>query len=133
MLGRSLAELGAGYFRRASDSLRSGFSRNPELLMARLDVVTFIGQERFEEIDATLRERLETEPENPDSAFLLGFLAYHGGDRPAAGQYLATALERSGDPFYAEVARHWRLEMREGPVAPATQPATQPADAAGGE
>ena len=124
MLGRSMAEIGAGYFRRASDSLRVAFSRNPELLMAKLDVPQFIGQERFAEVDQTLRQRLDTEPNNPDSAFLLGFLAYHAGDPGAASEFLQLATARSGDPFYAEVARHWGLDVEPPQGAPATQPAS---------
>src|SRR5688572_4066822 len=126
MLGRAMAEIGAGYFRRSSDSLREAFSRNPELLMARLDVPRFIGQERFAEVDQTLRQRIDTEPNNPDSAFLLGFLAYHGGEPDAAAEFLQLAGARSGDPFYAEVARHWRLKV-DAPRNPAEPPATRPA------
>jgi tetratricopeptide (TPR) repeat protein len=124
ILGRSMAELGAGYFRRSAESLRAGFTQNPELLMARLDLVEFIGAARLAEIDQGLRERLEADAD-PDSAFLLGFLAYHAGDRAAAAQFLAQAAEGSGDDFYAEVARHWRLEAPDGLVQP---PATRPSD-----
>jgi hypothetical protein len=92
--------------------------------MARLDLVEFIGAARLAEIDQALRERLAVDAD-PDSAFLLGFLAYHAGDRAAAAEFLAQAARGSGDDFYAEVARHWRLEAPEGPDQP---PATRPAE-----
>lgn len=129
-LGRATAELGAGYYRRSALNLRSAFNRNPELMMARLDLERLLGQERVNEVAANLRERAVENRDDDTSLFLLAFLAYNAGSYEQAGAFLDQATRRSEDPFYEEVARRWALSPEEEEGAPAEdaddEPATRP-------
>src|SRR5690606_8612706 len=107
VLGRATAEIGAGYYRRAAVSLQQAFAQNPELTMARLNLERMVGQDRLAEVQATLQDRLASDQQDPDSAFLLGFIAYHSGDGAAAMSHLREAGRRSGDAFYRQLADVW--------------------------
>lgn len=125
LMGRATAELGAGYYRRSAASFQRAFAQSPELLMARLNLAELIGEKRLAEVKDTLGQRVTAEPQDPDPAFLAGFIAYHSGDLQEAGRLLTLAQERSGDPFYSEIARHWGITFQN--QSPASQPpATRP-------
>lgn len=125
LMGRATAELGAGYYRRSAASFQRAFAQSPELLMARLNLAELIGEKRLAEVKDTLGQRVTAEPQDPDPAFLAGFVAYHSGDLLEAGRLLTLAQERSGDPFYSEIARHWGLSLQNQSPAP-QPPATRP-------
>jgi tetratricopeptide (TPR) repeat protein len=126
-MGTAVAELGAGFYRRSAQTLRSAYTRSPELTMGRVDVDGLLGGDRADQLDADLRRIAGRDRQAEDPVFLLAFLAYGRGEYRQAATFLDLAEERSGDPFYNTLKRLWSLDARAEPAEPATRPATRPA------
>ena len=122
MLGRATAELGGGFYRTASRTLRSAYDRDPALTMARVDATSLLGQDRVTEIAEDLRRLADADPNAVDPLFLLAFLGYGQGNYDQTATLLDLAEQRSGDPFYAAVRKMWALETGPGTPSPTTRP-----------
>ena len=125
-LGQATAELGAGYYRRAADDLRRAFDQNPELTMARVDLVELLGRDRVAEIAEDLRGLAQKDPDAERPLFLLAFVSYGAGNYAQAATFLDLAERQNDDPFYAAVRKLWALDARaaaEDEDEPATRPA----------
>jgi len=110
-VGRSHAELGAGYFARAERHLRQAFAADPALLMARYDLPGFIGEERLQNIVKDLKEQANKDASNPVSVILLGYIAYNTANERRAAAYLDLASKRAGDkdPMIQQLRDAWVL------------------------
>ena len=129
ILGRGTAELAAGYYRRATNTLREALSDHPELAMARVGVADLIGERRVGELSEDLRQLAEANPDSDVPVFLLAYLSYGSEDYARAGRLLEEAGRRSGDPFYANVRQLW-LPDAAPPAQPQVEQPEQPAAAA---
>jgi hypothetical protein len=110
-LGRSFAELGAGYYARADHDLREALQTDPVLLMGRYDLQNLLGQNRLEFVVRDLKQIAVTDKQNADAPFLLAYIAYNTGSVTASGQYLDLAEQHSnGHPaIFGLMRQYWGL------------------------
>ena len=104
------AELGAGFYAQAEQSLRDAFTADPATQMGKYDLKSVIGDERLQ----VLIEDLKQLSKNGDSAtpvFLLAYLSYNTGDTDKAVGYLHLAQSRAGgsDELIRSLGEHWTL------------------------
>jgi hypothetical protein len=124
VMGRAIAELGAGYYARAQVHIEQAFSTDPALLMARYDLKGFYGEDRLQYIVRDLKELAQTEQQQARPLFLLAFVAYSTENEQRTLDYLNMAEKRGGSPaFYKSVKEHWRLVKPEPQAQP--QPKNQ--------
>jgi hypothetical protein len=109
------AELGAGFYTDAEQSLRDAFTSDPALLMGQYDLKSTIGDDRLAYIKADLTH-LSTTGESATPAFLLAYISYNTGHPDQAVEYLKLAQIRAGgqDDVINSLTQHWSL--------PTTQP-----------
>jgi tetratricopeptide (TPR) repeat protein len=109
------AELGAGFYTDAEQSLRDAFSTDPALLMGQYDLKSTIGDDRLQFVMADLKH-LSTSGESSTPAFLLAYISYNTGQTDQAVEYLKLAQTRAGgqDDVIHSLTEHWSL--------PTTQP-----------
>ena len=129
LVGRATAELGAGYYRRSSLSLRRAYQNNPELTMARLDLPQLLGKDRLADVTDALRQRATANRNDPEPTFLLGFIAYNTGNFEQAAAFLDLAQRRGEDPFYGQLRKLWGLDDKPRPQAAPQQNPAAPAAA----
>jgi tetratricopeptide (TPR) repeat protein len=109
-MGRSIAELGASYFRRAEVHLRQAFERSPELLLARYDLKNMIGDARLEFLVGELKQLATTNANDPGPLMLLAFIHYSVEDTTRAAALLAEAQRRSpNDQSIKLMQATWQL------------------------
>ncbi|HWB53615.1 MAG TPA: hypothetical protein VG722_05460 [Tepidisphaeraceae bacterium] len=113
-LGRSFAELGAGYYARSAHDLRLAIGASPALLMGQYDLKSFLGQERIEYLVHDLKQIANKDKSNVDAPLLLAYIAYNTGSPSAAEGYLKLAEQRSSanDPYIALLRRYWDLSQK---------------------
>ena len=110
MVGRSIAELGAGYYARAQMHLEQVLSTDPALLMARYDLKAFYGEQRLQYIVRDLKDVAQTESKQSRPLFLLAFIAYSMENEQRAADYLNLAQQRGGSKeFYDKLREYWKL------------------------
>lgn len=130
MVGRAIAELGAGYYARAQIHLEQALSMDPALLMARYDLKAFYGEDRLKYVTRDLKDLAQAESRQARPLFLLAFIAYSTESEQRAADFLNLAEQRGGSKeFHDKLREYWKLnEKKEGAAAPA--PAAAPAGTA---
>lgn len=127
LMGRALAELGAGYYARAQVHLERVLSADPALLLARYDLKAFYGDERLQYIVRDLKDLAQTETRQSRPLFLLGFIAYSTENEERAADYLALAEQRGGPTeFYNELREYWELDKKKDQAPQVEQAPPQP-------
>ena len=127
MVGRSIAELGAGYYARAQIHLEQALSMDPALLMARYDLKVFYGEDRLTYIARDLKDLAQAETRQSRPLFLLAFIAYSTDSQQRAADYLSLAEQRGGSKeFYDRLREYWKLNADAKKGGPATMPAAPP-------
>lgn len=110
LMGRAIAELGAGYYARAQIHIEQALSTDPALLMARYDLKNFYGEDRLQYIVRDLKDLAQAEQQQARPLFLLAFIAYSTDNEQRTLDYLNMAEKRGGSAaFYQSVKEHWRL------------------------
>jgi tetratricopeptide (TPR) repeat protein len=110
-LGRSHAELGAGYYAQAAAHLRQAMEGDPSIMMGQYDLKGMIGEARLGELVKDLKDTAAKETANAALPFLLAYVAYNTGNEAQATVYLDLADKRveQKDPFYRLVKKHWAV------------------------
>lgn len=110
-LGKANAELGGSYYARAEGNIRKALEADNALLMAKFDLVKFLGKDRIAFLEKDLKEVTTTEPTQARAPFLLAYLKFHTGDKKMAANYLALSEQRLGkeDPLYKQMRLTWDL------------------------
>ena len=117
LMGRTLAELGAGYYARAEVHLEMILSSDPALLLARYDLKAFYGEDRLQYIVRDLKDVAQNEPKQPRPLFLLAFIAYSTENEQRTADYLTMAEKRGGSKQYSDLLReYWKLLNVEKPL-----------------
>lgn len=119
LMGRSVAELGGGYYARAQLHLQDVLTADPALLMARYDLKHFYGEDRLQYLVRDLKDLASRESQQARPLFLLAFVAYNTESQERAADYLNLAEQRGGSAeFYNALREHWRLkESQKAPSA----------------
>lgn len=126
IMGRSIAELGAGYYARAQIHLEQALSANPALLMAQYDLKTFYTEDRLGYIVRDLKDLATTETQQSRPLFLLAFIAYSTQSPETAANYLDLAEKLGGakeKEFYDRLREYWKLNPEVKKSGPTTAPA----------
>lgn len=117
IIDQAHAQLGAGFYAEAEQSLRDAFTADPSLQMGKYDspLKSEISDERLQVIIADLKQ-LAVNGDSATPVFLLAYLSYNMGDTDKAVGYLHLAQLRAGghDELIRSLGEHWTL--------PATQP-----------
>jgi hypothetical protein len=109
-MGRANAELGASFYARAEEHLRSAFTADPSLLMAQYNLRAFYGEERLQYLIKDLKQIATKDPKNVQAVFLLAYIAYNTDNERRAAAYLDLAEKRSGgDELLKLLREHWTL------------------------
>jgi tetratricopeptide (TPR) repeat protein len=118
-LGRANAELGAGFYHRASTELHNVFGMDPALLMGQYDLKSWFSPRRLQFITKELSDLAASDPKSEDPVFLLAYIWYNTGDTAKAADYLKQARTRSGGRDYLldQLESRWKLA---GPSVPAS-------------
>lgn len=111
-VGRSIAELGGGFFRNAEVHLRQAFSADESLLYAKFDLRAMIGDERLNQLATKLGEVANNNEKDPGPLMLLAFIYYNGGMEDRAARALDMAQIRAGgkDKEVEALRRTWSFE-----------------------
>jgi hypothetical protein len=109
-LGRANAELGAGFYHRASTDLHTVFEIDPALLMGQYDLKNWMNPNRLQFMNKELSDLAASDPKSEDPVFLLAYLAYNTGDPAKAADYLKQARARSGgrDFLLDQLEARWK-------------------------
>lgn len=110
-LGRSFAELGAGYYARAARDLQSAVIADQTLLMGQYDLKAFLGEDRLSFLVRDLKQIANDDKQNADAPFLLAYIAYNTGSKNMAAGYLDLAEQRSKEksPAFNLMQQDWQL------------------------
>ena len=129
LMGRAVAELGAGYYARAQTHLEQVLQADPSLLMARYDLKAFYGEDRLQYIVRDLKDLSQAETRQARPLFLLAFVAFSTENEQRTADYLKLAEERGGSKaFYDQLREYWRLTPKaEKPAAPSAPKIEVPA------
>lgn len=120
LMGRSITELGAGYYARAQTHLEQVMSADPSLLLARYDLKAFFGDDRLQYIVRDLKDLAQTESRQARPLFLLAFVAYNSDNPERAADYLNLAQQRGGSQaFYDQLREYWQLNPKKKNALPA--------------
>ena len=111
-MGRSIAELGGGYFRNAEVHLRQAFAADPSLLYAKFDLRAMIGDDRLNQLAAKLGDVANANEKDPGPLMLLGFIYYNGGMEGRAARALDMAQLRANgkDKEVDALRKTWALD-----------------------
>jgi len=109
------AQLGAGFYAEAEQSLRNAYASDPATQMGKFDLKSEIGDQRLQVLIADLKQ-LAAGGDSATPVFLLAYLSYNEGDTDKAVEYLHLAQTRAGgqDELIRSLGEHWTL--------PTTQP-----------
>lgn len=110
-LGRSVAELSAGYYRRAELDLRQALAERRPLAAARYELKSMIAPDRLELVAKELRDAANANPQDNGPLLLLAFLHYNTGDAAKAAGLLDLAAQRAGggDETVNLLRQRWEL------------------------
>ena len=109
-MGRSIAELGASYYRRSEVHLRQAYERSPELLVARYDIKSMLGQARLEFLISELKDQASANPQDTGPVLLLAFIYYNVEDTTRAVNLLTEGARRNpNDATIAAMRATWNL------------------------
>ena len=111
-LGRANAELGAGYYQKASADLHKVFLSDQTLLMGQYDLKSMLSAKRLEFVTRELEDLARSDSQQEMPAFLLAYIAYNTGKEADAAKYLKDAARRAGnkDPLVQLLQAEWNLK-----------------------
>ena len=115
-MGRSIAELGGSYYRRAEGHLRDAYAAERALLMAKFDLRVLLGDERLNFLVSDLNDIARTNTKDPGPLLLLAFIYYNGGLEDRAARALTMAQTRAGgnDATVTLLQQAWQLPANAG-------------------
>ncbi len=115
-LGRTHAELGGGYYRRAEMSLRQTLSADKNLLAGQYDLRSIIGDERLKVVEQDLKDLVQKNTNDTGAAVLLSYVYYNTANERRAAALLDLAEKRSDgkDPFVSVLKKNWSLPAPDG-------------------
>jgi hypothetical protein len=115
-LGKTHAELGGGFYRRAEGDLRSTFTADQNLLAGQYDLRGFLGDERLQIVEKDLRDQVQKNEKDAGPAILLAYVYYNTANERRAAALLDVADKRTGgkDPFVKLLKQNWALPAIEG-------------------
>jgi len=124
-LARANAELSAGFYAQAENSLRQSLAGDSVVLLAQFDLMRMVGQRRLGIVVNDLKEIAARRPDDAGVMLLLAYVAYNSGYDEQAGVWLKEAEARSGspDPLLKRLRQHWVLSGG-GPTAAEAPPGT---------
>jgi len=110
-LGRTNAELGGSYYRRAALSLRNTLSQDHNLLAGQYDLRGYLGDDRLATIQKDLSDLVQKNPGDTDSAVLLAYVYYNTGNERRAQALLDLADKRANgkDDFIKLLKSSWNF------------------------
>jgi len=110
-LGRTNAELGGSYYRRAALGLRNTFTQDHNLLAGQYDLRAYIGDERLATIQKDLSDLIQKNPNDIDAAVLLAYVYYNTGNERRAQALLDLADKRANgkDDFVKLLKNSWNF------------------------
>ena len=119
-VGLANAQLGAGAFRSASDTLHQVFQSAEPTLMAQYDVAGWMPADRLETIKSQLNQLSTKDKQDEMPEFLLAYIAYNTGDGAGAKQHLDEARKRSDgkDKVLDRLETDWQLSAKPAAAAP---------------
>ncbi len=111
VLGRAVAELGAGYYARAEADLYDAFLNSEALLMGQYDLKSWFGEQRLAYLVRDLKDVAKSETSQGRPLLLLAFIAYNTGNERLAPGYLDLCEKRSAgpNPLLPLLRKHWAL------------------------
>ncbi|HEX4794387.1 MAG TPA: tetratricopeptide repeat protein [Humisphaera sp.] len=123
VLGRSIAELGAGFYAEADRDLRVTYRSAPELLWGQIDLKSMFPADRLTFLQTDLDRLTIDQPKESRPWFLKAFIAYNTGDPTATRKNLDEAEARSGKLDWTTrlLRQHWAPGASK---APTTRPAS---------
>lgn len=95
-MGRSIAELGGGYYRAAEVHFRQAFEADPALLLAKFDLRGMLTDQRLEALQSDLAQIARKNTKDPGSLLLLAFIYYNTGFPERSERALEMVQERAG-------------------------------------
>lgn len=111
-MGRSIAELGGGYFRNSEVHLRQAFDADQSLLYAKFDLRAMLGDDRLNQLATKLGDVANQNPNDPGPMMLLAFIYYNGGmeDRAARALDMAQVRANGKDKEVEQLRKTWSLD-----------------------
>ncbi len=108
VIDRAQAELGAGFFLRARESLRAAVATDPAILNAQYDLKKLLGEARVDTLVSDLKRIALEDKTDAVPITLLAYLAYNSGDEERAIALLNEAHNRNAnDPLVAAMQARW--------------------------
>ena len=113
-VGLANAQLGAGAYRNASDTLHGVFQSAEPTLMAQYDITGWMPADRLATIKTQLTDLSAKDKADETPEFLLAYIAYNTGDSATAKQHLDEARKRSGgkDAVLDRLETDWQLKSK---------------------
>lgn len=109
-LGRTHAELGGGYYRRAQNSLRQTLTADKNLLAGQYDLKGFIGEQRLQTVERDLQDLIQRDKNDTGAVLLLAYVYYNTANERRAAALLDLAEKRDPkDQFVATLKKNWAL------------------------
>ena len=110
-LGRTHAELGGSYYRRAENDLRQTLAADKNLLAGQYDLRAFLGDARLQIVQKDLSDQVQSKPTEVGSAVLLAYVYYNTGNERRAAAMLDLADKRAEgkDPFVTLLKTNWNF------------------------
>ena len=114
-LGRSVAELGGGYYRNAEQHFRQAFTNDPSLLYGKLDLRELLSTDRLNYLLDDLGRTANANKADPGPMLLLAFVYYNTNLPDRAARALELAQQRAGgnDPTVKLLMENWQLPAKQ--------------------
>jgi tetratricopeptide (TPR) repeat protein len=108
-MGRTIAELGGGYYRRAELHLRQGFDAEKALMMTQYDLRSMLREDRIEFLIKDLKQNAVDNPKDPGPLLLLAFIDHNTGNAVRAIARLDEAQARveGKDELITQLKQTW--------------------------
>jgi tetratricopeptide (TPR) repeat protein len=95
-MGRSIAELGGGYYRSAEVHFRQAFAADRALLLAKFDLRSMLTDERLNTLQSDLAQIAKKNDKDAGPLLLLAFIYYNTGFPERSERALEMVQERAG-------------------------------------
>lgn len=108
-MGRSIAELGGGYYRSAEIHLRQAYQADRALLLAKFDLRSMLTDERLNSLQNDLAQIARKNDKDSGPLLLLAFIYYNSGFPERSERALEMVQERAGgnDPSAKILKDSW--------------------------
>jgi len=110
VVGKVHAQIGAGLYLTAGQTLRSLLSAHPELIAARYGQPLLPEEDRLERVRVQLQAMLKRQPDDLQAPLLLAYLAYQRGDQAAVREHLQLLEARKPDDSIVPLLRRIWLD-----------------------